>query len=231
MWNVRAQNNGHPYILTVIDVLSKFSWAVPLKAKDSEAVIAAFKKIFKKGRKCCRLYTDRGREFTATAFQHYMEFMDVEHITTTRTERKAWIAERYNRTLKTRLHKYMTQQNTKRWLEVLPRIVSAINHSLHRSIKRRPVDVTAANQNQVWHTLYGDGRKMKPVQLEFEAGDRVRVARSKPTFEKGFTKSYSDEVFTVSKAVARDPPVYELVDGDGNLIVGAFYGKELITIN
>ena len=41
-------NKGFKYVLTVIDVLSKYVWIVPLKDKKTESVSLAFDHIFKK---------------------------------------------------------------------------------------------------------------------------------------------------------------------------------------
>ena len=41
-------NRGVRYLLTVIDVFSKFRWLLPLKDKTGKSVADAFKEIFKK---------------------------------------------------------------------------------------------------------------------------------------------------------------------------------------
>ncbi|XP_036149099.1 uncharacterized protein LOC118647764 [Monomorium pharaonis] len=45
-------NRGYHYILTVIDVLSKHAWAVPLKAKSGSEVAIAIAKIIRKDERC-----------------------------------------------------------------------------------------------------------------------------------------------------------------------------------
>ena len=42
------QNNSYKYILTVIDVYSRFAWAIPIKSKTGKDVVDAFESIFKK---------------------------------------------------------------------------------------------------------------------------------------------------------------------------------------
>jgi hypothetical protein len=63
MDSLSEYNNGFKYILTVIDVLSKYAWAEPIKAKTGENLVKAFEKILKKGRKPERFHTDKGTEF------------------------------------------------------------------------------------------------------------------------------------------------------------------------
>ena len=85
----------------------------------------------------------------------------------------------------------------------------------------------ADNENQVWHTLYGDHDKVKHPKYKFKIGDQVRISKIKHTFDKGYLPNFSKEIFTVSKQVPRDPPVYKLKDYDGEELKGKFYKKEL----
>ena len=56
------ENDGVKFLLTVIDVFSKFGWMKPLKNKSGESVSLALKSTFKE-RKPKFLWTDKGKEF------------------------------------------------------------------------------------------------------------------------------------------------------------------------
>ncbi|XP_035225456.1 uncharacterized protein LOC118197988 [Stegodyphus dumicola] len=43
--HLRDHNDGYRYILTCIDILSKYAWAIPLKQKRGEDIVKAFQKI------------------------------------------------------------------------------------------------------------------------------------------------------------------------------------------
>jgi hypothetical protein len=58
----KEYNNKYRYILTVIDIFSKFAWAIPLKSKTGKEVTEAFETIFKH-RVPENLWVDRGKEF------------------------------------------------------------------------------------------------------------------------------------------------------------------------
>ena len=45
MQGIARQNGGMRYLLTVIDVFSKFAWAVPVHSKDAKAITAAFEQV------------------------------------------------------------------------------------------------------------------------------------------------------------------------------------------
>jgi len=51
MQSFSEYNNGVKYLLTVINIFSKYGWMRSLKRKTEEKVAAAFKSIFKLGRK------------------------------------------------------------------------------------------------------------------------------------------------------------------------------------
>ena len=55
-------NKGYRYLLTCIDIFSKFAFVISLKDKKGINVKNALEKIFKQ-RKCKYLWTDRGKEF------------------------------------------------------------------------------------------------------------------------------------------------------------------------
>ena len=68
---------------------------------------------------------------------------------------------------------------------------------------------------------------MKHVKYKFNIEDQVRISKIKRTFEKGYLPNFPKEIFTVSKQIPRDPPVYKLKDYDGEELKGTFYEKEL----
>ena len=114
-----------------------------------------------------------------------------------------------------------------RYIEVLQDLVDSYNKSKHRSIQKKPINVTQKNEREVWHTLYGEREKEGPVKYKFEVGDQVRISKMKRTFEKGYLPNFSKEIFTVSQQIPRHPPVYKLKDYDQEELSGTFYNEEL----
>ena len=90
---------GIRYLLTVLDALSKYAWVQPLKAKTGVALVQAFDKILKQGRRPNQLQTDRGTEFYNRTFQRWLEDQGIKHFAT-EGDAKASVVERFNRTLK-----------------------------------------------------------------------------------------------------------------------------------
>ena len=124
--------------------------------------------------------------------------------------------------------RYFTAKTTMRYVDMLPDLVYSYNHSVHRSIKTKPALVNVASENKVWHSLYDDSiDTAKPIKYKFPVGDQVRISKIKRKFEKGYLPNFLKEIFTVSKQIARHPPVYKLKDYDGEELKGTFYDKEL----
>ena len=136
------------------------------------------------------------------------------------------MVERFNRTLKTKMWKYFTEMNTKRYIDVIDKLMKSYNRTWHRSIKMEPVAVTIDNQNQVWQTLYGNTKTITP-KAAFKVGDTVRISREKLHFEKGYEQNWTREIFTIYKIINRSPVVYKLSDLAGEVIEGTFYKEEL----
>ena len=232
MQKIKKYNDGYAYILTVIDVLSKMAWAVPVKNKKPETCADAFTHILKSSqRQPWRLLTDKGLEFLGRPFQNFLKKHDIQFIASESPDIKASIAERYNRTLKTKLWKHFSTKSTFRYIDVLPKIVDSINHSYHRSIKRKPVDVNVNNAQDVWETLYGSRTNLsRQVEYKFDINDKVRIAQYKHVFKKGYLPKFTEEIFVVTDQLSRNPPVYKIKDLNEEPVSGVFCEQELVKI-
>ena len=222
--NLKQHNKGFGYILMVIDCFSKYGWAVPLKKKTGEEVLNAFKKIFKE-RKCEKLQTDKGTEFINKQTQEYFKKEGINFFTT-ENETKAQIVERWNRTIKDKMFKYFTANNTKKWIDVLPDLIYNYNNSFHSSIKITPTEASLKkNEKQVKENLYPTKEKLqKPV---FKIGDKVRIYAKTGDFKKGYKPNFTKEIFMINKINLTKPPTYEIEDLNGEDITGKFYKEEL----
>ena len=125
-------NQGVRYLLTVVDVLSKYTWVQPLKAKTRVAMVKAFDTFLKAKRKPIQLQTDLGKEFYNHPFQTFLKQQNIHHFSTYCT-------------LKGRMFRYFTAANTLRFDKLFPSLVKGYNASYHCSIGMAPKDVTHQN--------------------------------------------------------------------------------------
>ena len=99
MRNLKDANNGFSYLVTCIDVFSKFAWAIPIKNKTGKALVEAVSKIFVT-RKPIHFQTDKGSEFVNKTFKKILKDEGIHLFPSENEDINAAIVERFNRTLK-----------------------------------------------------------------------------------------------------------------------------------
>ena len=214
-------NDGYTFLLLVIDIFSKYGWVIPLKNKKGETVAEALKNIFEK-RKPEKLWTDKGTEFYNKDVKKLIEIYSTEN------EEKSSIVERWIRTMKEKMWKYFTDNNTYNYMDVLPDLVKDYNNTVHSSTKLTPIDASKKkNELTVWRNLYPDRYKINDITPKFSVGDRVRITKKKKAFEKGYTTRWTEEIFTIKEIRNTNPITYKLEDLEGEEIKGTFYEPEL----
>ena len=214
-------NDGYTFLLLVIDIFSKYGWVIPLKNKKGETVAEALKNIFEK-RKPEKLWTDKGTEFYNKDVKKLIEIYSTEN------EEKSSIVERWIRTMKEKMWKYFTDNNTYNYMNVLPELVEDYNNTVHSSIKMTPIDASKKkNELTVWRNLYPDRFKINKLTPKFSVGDEVRITKKKKVFEKGYTTRWTEEIFTIKEIQNTNPIIYKLEDLEGEEIKGIFYESEL----
>ena len=139
-------------------------------------------------------------------------------------EGKSVVAEKFIRTLKTKIYKYMTSVSKNVYIDQLDDIVNEYNNAYHRTIKMKPVDVK--------DNTYIDFKKEVHDKIpKFKVGNHVRISKYENIFAKGYTPNWSEEVFVVSKIKNTVPWTYVTNDLNGEEIAGTFYEKELHKTN
>ena len=99
-------NEGFRFLLCVIDIFSKYDWVVLLK--DKKSAVNAFQSILRdSNRKPNKLWVDKGCEFYNNYFKKWLKDIDIV-MYSTHNEGKSVVTERFIRTLKNKIYKYMT---------------------------------------------------------------------------------------------------------------------------
>ena len=224
-------NKGFKHLLMIIDVFSKYGWAIPLKNKTAAEMVRAFTELWASGQKPPKfIWTDKGREFDNKLFRALLEEKKV-HLYWTENEEKSCIVERWNRTVKSIMWKYFTKHRTGVYIDILPELIKKYNNTYHSSIKCPPSDARKpSNYQHVVDALYKDLRKeaiKTKKDPKFHIGDQVRISRLKKTFEKGYTPNWTEEVFKIVKIQPTLPYTYKLEDTRKEAVKGTFYEEEL----
>ena len=101
-------NKGFRFLVCVIDIFSKYTWVVPLKDKKDVSIVNAFQKIWKESdRKPNKIWVNKGSEFYNSSFKKWLKDNYIE-MYLIHNEGKSIVAEKFIRTLKTKIYKYMT---------------------------------------------------------------------------------------------------------------------------
>ena len=221
------ENNGFKYILMVIDIFSKYGWAIPIKFKTGEAVKNALEKIFRE-KKPAKIWADFGSEFYNKKVKKMLE---KHHILlySTENEEKCSVVERWNRTIKSQLWKYFTANSSHKYVDILPELINKYNNTKHRSIQMTPIKAEKnENREHVFRNLYTD--KMKALgnqKPKFKVGEKVRLAVKKDKFEKSYIINWSDKVYFIKQVLATRPLTYIVEDDQKIQHKGTFYEQEL----
>lgn len=219
-------NDGIKYLLTTIDILSKYAWVEGLRDKKPYSIITAYKHILKSGRKPSILTTDAGSEFINFSFKKFLKNKNIEQIITRNTETKAAVIERFNRTIEEKIIKYLYTFKTERYIDVLNKITSSYNNTIHSRTKFKPKDVDKNNEKIVFNNLYR--KKINVHDSKLKIGDKVKLSKLKSIFEKGFTSAWTEEIFQIDKILNTSPfERYTVIDSKNLPLIGSFYSQEL----
>ena len=225
----QSANDGVRYLVTAIDVFSKYAIVVPVVSKNGSVVANAVSKIIdiRLPRAIC---SDLGSEFRSGHFQKLLRDRNIHHFYAGGSG-KCTIVERFHRTLKTRIARFEHHQNTERYIDALQDIVEGYNKSYHRTIKGRPIDVTEAEKDVVFFNSYAKKQPAKLVPFRFEIGDNVRISAERHPFLREHFQRWSEELYTVTKRWRqRNINMYKVKDCSEDEVIGSFYADELTKV-
>ena len=220
-------NQGHRCITTVVDVLSKYTWTVPLKKQERDSHGESLARPFKTNQPS-KVQSDDGTEFFNSNVKAFFKQHHVNHFSI-QGDTNAANAEYMIKTLKTKLYLYFTAANTLKYLYALPKTVNQYNHNIHSSIKEKPANVIPENERLIWNRLYG--KLLSKVSIpKLKVGDKVHLKKIYiyRVVEKGYLPGWKEEVFLVVKIhTVRPVGTYTLTERNGSPIKGTFYKQDV----
>lgn len=245
--SIAKHNDGFRYILIFMDLFSRKVSLIPLKNKTSGNVAKALDSYLEESPYTfTHFFADEGQEYLGKAPQKIYDKYNIVRYNVFNRKFKNSYVERFIRTMKSFLFKYFTQNNTFRFLEILPNYQTIYNSTPHRGLGyQRPVDVfnltdleAIKKQERIQLTQkfknYGHISKMELAKVSskssaFKVGGHVRILlnESERVFKKSYEQIFSNEIFTIRKVDDSLPVSYWLTDLLGRNISGVFYHKEL----
>jgi len=90
--------------------------------------------------------------------------------------------------MKEKMFKYFTANSTRKYVDILDKLVDRYNNTVHSSIGMSPKEASEKkNEVKVWRNLYGNYAPQNRMTPKFKVGDKVRITKKKGIFEKGET--------------------------------------------
>ena len=220
-----AKYKGFKFLLTIIDLFSRYAWVIPLKEKTGAVVRDAFAQVVKiSNRKPGKLWVDEGKEFYNRTLKTWLNDNDID-MYSTHNEGKAVVVERFNRTMKSRMWRYFTANSTNVYVDVLPQLIRDYNNAKHRSIGMSPAQASRKENERFMR------QKPAPTKSRgsprFKVGDEVRIAVSKRHFEKGYTPNWTEEVFAIDRILPTNLTTDAIRDLMKEHVQGSFYEQQL----
>lgn len=226
------KNKNYRYLLTCIDGFSRYAWVEPIKSKQASKVAVAFQKILDRAKprkpKLCQF--DLGKEFYGKSFLNLLKSNNIKHFSV-QSELKASLIEVFNKTLFTRIARYMTHKNSTSFINVLPQFVKNYNNTFHKGIKAIPNQVNKSNEKQIFENQYGSMPLCSLKKSKYSVGQKVLISKIRGHFEKGYTTHFNPEIFFIDRIGHTEPCMYYLRDSSGEPVIGGFYEQQILPIS
>ena len=198
MVKYKSDNNDYAYFVVFIDIFTRYLYTAPLKSLRAEEMVLVFQNLIREiDEKPKILRTDQGSEYKNRPFNRLLNENKIKHLYTY-YETKANYAERVIKTIKNKIMKYLSENETLRWIDILSDLTYGYNNSIHRSIKMSPKDAKSKNQYLLWKFQYDNMKYPKSFfsfkkqyknpkliqtlnkkKFKFNISDRVKISHLK----------------------------------------------------
>ena len=145
------------------------------------------------GWKPSKIWVDKGSEFYNRSIKSWLQDNDIV-IYLTHNEGKSVAAERFIRTFKNKIYKYMTSVSKNVYIDKLADIVSKYKNIYHSIIKMKLTDMKSS-------TYVDFGLKNNEKYPKFKVHDPIRISKYKNIFAKGYAPNWSEEVIVIKNTV------------------------------
>ena len=148
--------------------------------RQGVSIVNAFQSILNKSnRKPNKIWVDKGSEFYNRSMKSRLQDNDIA-MYSTHNEGKSVVTERFIRTIKNKIYKYMTSISKNVYIDRLDDIVDEYNNTYHRTIKMKSIDVKD-------NTYIDFGKEVNDNDLKFKVDDHVRISKYKNILAKVYT--------------------------------------------
>ena len=205
-----VQSNGKKWIISAIDLFSKYGWALAIPDKEEKTVLNAFKKIIEDmPKKPGVIRSDNGSEFISAIFKNYLKDNGIKQVLGSPSlPQSNGQVERFNGVIKRGLQMQRTQTGSRDWVAFLPIFISNYNDTWQRTIDKTPKDALnedEAGQEQTHENIkkeVSSKNQIVEVKPKFNVGEtvRLRLLKQGSLIKKGITAyNWSLETYRIGK--------------------------------
>ena len=231
----------YKFLLVCIDVFTRYAWLEPIRNKNVQWLISAYKKLFTEA-KPRKIWFDKEKAIYSKEMKKFLDDNNIE-LYSTENEGKSVIAERFIRTMRESLAKIKTEAELTKsadkgrlsgnWIKELPNILMFYNNHFHRGIAMSPNEARKSeNHRIVRETLFKRFHQIPVIEPKFKVNDPVRIFKYRNIFTKVSSEpNFTTEIFYIDKIHNTRPITYSIKDKEGEVIKGSFYQFELLPSN
>ncbi len=195
----KEQNKGIYVLFTAININTRYSYASYATNKEKSTVLKLFQHFQKQVPEINMIMGDLGSEFTNTEFLTYLDKQNISYHFFKSDSHKLGIINRFHRTLKEKILKYMIANETTVWYDILDTIINNYNHTYHRGIKMQP-----AQMNNYLEQLYmmqkrNQTNEYHDSQPELKINDIIRVKNDRNIITTRMEPIYGYETYQITK--------------------------------
>jgi hypothetical protein len=195
-------NDKNYVMFTGINVNTRYAYAYYGKNKETSTIIKFLDDFLDNCLECDTITLDSGSEFTNKEVMGWFDKHKIKLFFVVGDSHRLGIINRFHRTLKDKIEKYIIAKNTTRWIDILPTIIKNYNNTEHRGISN--FTPKQASNGMVMYYLINKSitksEKIDKIQhYNFEVGDMCRIVLDKGLFDKSDRINFSTDVYKIVK--------------------------------
>ena len=180
----KEENEGNYVLFTAINVNTRFSFASYGKDKKGETIIKMLDDFLKDALIIHSITSDSGSEFTSGASTEWFKKHDIKTFFWTGDSHRLGIINRFHRTLKQKLLKYMIATDSTRWIDIMKKLIQNLNNTFNRGIGMTPMEASnPLMTSQIINDAINKTVRIHKSEPSFEIGDFVRVLKKNQYLE------------------------------------------------
>ena len=200
--------SGFQFLLTIMDVSTRFPEAVPLKRITAKKVVEALVQFFTRYGLEKEVQSDQGSNFMSGIFRQVLEQLGIKQLRSSAYHPESQGAlERYHQTLKTMLRAYCVE-NPEDWHKNIPLILFATRDAPSESTRYSPFELVYGHEVRGPLKFVTDRLLLKeesetPNLLDYVSDFRERLFRACQIAHEHLKESPGDKVLALLPVVCR----------------------------